>query len=64
MDEHHIRPELVKKALRDAIRSVLGVGGSRVLELRLGRMLGRDPYDAFYENPRLFCEALRSFFGI
>ena len=64
MDEHHIRPELVKKALRDAIRSVLGGRGSRVLELRLGRMLGRDPYDAFYENPKLFCEALRSFFGV
>lgn len=64
MAEPFMRPELVKRALRDVIRSILGEGGSRVLELHLERMLGRDPYDAFYENPKLFCDGLRSLFGV
>ena len=58
-----IQPELVKSILRDVIRLVFGVNGSRILELHLGRMLRSDPYDVFCENPKLFCDGLRSFFG-
>ncbi len=63
MVEDFIRPELVKDSFRRAVKSVFGENGSRILELHLRRFLGKDPYDALYESPRLFCDGLRSFFG-
>ncbi|MEM3922447.1 MAG: hypothetical protein QW330_04215 [Nitrososphaerota archaeon] len=63
MVEEYVSPDLVKSAFKGAMRSVFGENGSRILELHLRRFLGKDPYEALYEDPRLFCDGLRSFFG-
>jgi len=61
--EKYLEPELVKKAFKNAMRSIFGENGSRILELHLRRFLGKDPYEAFYEDPRSLCDGLRAFFG-
>jgi hypothetical protein len=61
--EEYLEPSLVKRAFKDAMRSIFGENGSRILELHLRRFLGKDLYEAIYEDPRLFCDGLRAFFG-
>jgi hypothetical protein len=61
--EEYLEPSLVKNAFKSAMRSIFGENGSRILELHLRRFLGKDPYEALYEDPRLLCDGLRSFFG-
>lgn len=63
MVEEYVKPDLVKSAFKGAMKSLFGENGSRILELHLRRFLGKDPYDALYDDPRLFCDGLRSFFG-
>ena len=63
MTRDAVNPELVKGIFRDTIRTIFGENGSKILELHLRRVLNRDPYDALYDNPKLFCDGLRSFFG-
>ena len=57
------QPDLVKLIFRNVFRMVFGENGSRILEFHLRTVLARDPYDVLYENPKLFCEGLQSFFG-
>ena len=33
------------------------------MEFHLRKILAREPYDVLYENLKLFCEGLQSFFG-
>jgi len=61
--EEYLEPKLVKKTFKNAMRSIFGENGSRILELHLRRFLGKDPYEALYEDPRLLCDGLRAFFG-
>jgi len=57
------QPDLVKLIFRNVFRMVFGEHGSMILEFHLRKILARDPYDVLYENPKLFCEGLQSFFG-
>jgi len=53
----------VSQAVRSALKSLLGESGLYVLEYHLNKRLGRDLYDAFYEDPHGFYRALASLFG-
>ena len=46
-----------------ALKSLLGESGLMVLEFHLNKRLQGDMYEAFYENPHGFYQALRDFFG-
>lgn len=53
----------VKMFFQGAVRSLLGESGSRVLEAYMKRVLGADPYDILYDDPKAFYDGLRSFLG-
>lgn len=56
-------PELVIHCLSMAFENLLGSSGTRVLQFHLGRKLGKNMYEVFYEDPRRFYEALEKFLG-
>jgi len=53
----------VAHVLRSTLKSLLGESGLMVLEFHLNKRLQGDMYEAFYENPHRFYQALRDFFG-
>ncbi len=54
---------LIRQALHFALVSLLGEQSLKVLEFHLNRVLGGNLYDVFYDDPRRFYEAVKSFFG-
>jgi len=52
----------VREAVRGLFRSILGETGTSVFEFNLTRILGRDPFELFYEDPPLFYEGLKKMF--
>jgi len=52
----------VREAVKGLFRSILGETGTSVFEFNLTRILGRDPFEVFYEDPPLFYEGLRKMF--
>ena len=49
--------------LRSTLKSILGEPNLMILEFHLNKRLQGDMYEAFYENPHRFYQALRDFFG-
>jgi len=60
-EEPHKR--YVAYVLCSTLKSLLGESGLMVLEFHLNKRLQGDMYEAFYENPHRFYQALRGFFG-
>jgi hypothetical protein len=60
--EEYLEPNLVKKLQE---RHEIHLRRERLanLELHFRRFLGKDPYEALYEDPRLLFDGLRAFFG-
>ena len=52
----------MREAVRGLFRSILGETGTSVFEFNLTRILGRDPFELFYEDPPLFYEGLKKMF--
>ena len=53
----------VRDSLSKALKSLLGGSGLRAFRFHIERRLGKDMYEAFYEDPHRFYEAVKSFLG-
>lgn len=53
----------IKRFFQGAFRSLLGDSGSKIFELHMRRVLGADPYDVLYGDPRAFYGGLKRLFG-
>jgi hypothetical protein len=53
----------VEKLLRQWLLRLLGNTGLAALEYQLRKALGKNPYQAFYENPNRLYNAFRAIFG-